>query len=97
MSEASLFNTKSLKNFVLLAFYRDNIFGAFKTYSEQYIFLHHHFFLRMVWFKLKFAFSKLKIGMTKIFMLEEKHKIERKKRLNSDKIKRILTWPVPQN
>ena len=34
---------------------------------------------------------KIKIGMSKIFALEKKHKIDRKIRLKSDKIKKIFT------
>ena len=95
--ELSLLHAKTPKNSALLAFYIDNIFGAFKTYQKQYIFLHNHFFPHIVWSKLKLAFSKLKIDMTKIFALGEEHEIGRKIRLKSDKIEKILTWPVPQD
>ena len=46
--ELSLLHAKTPKDSALLAFYMDDIFGGFKTYQEQYIFLHDHFFLRMV-------------------------------------------------
>lgn len=35
--------------------------------------------------------------MTKIFTLEEEHEIGRKIRLKLDKIKKIFTWPIPQD
>lgn len=35
--------------------------------------------------------------MTKIFALEKKHKIRGKIRLKSDKIEKILTWPIFQD
>ena len=92
-----LLYAKTPKNSALLAFYMDNIFGAFKTYQKQYIFLYDHFFLRMVWSKLKLVFPKLKIGMTKIFALREEHEIGGRIRLKSDKIEKILTWPISQD
>ena len=96
-TELSLLHTKTPQDSALLAFYMDDTFGAFKTYQEQYMFLRDHFFPRMVWSKLKLAFSKLKIGMTKIFALGEEHEIGGRIRLKSDKIEKILTWPVPQD
>ena len=45
----------------------------------------------MVWSKLKLAFSKLKIGMNKIFALGEEHEIGRRITLKLDKIEKILT------
>lgn len=51
----------------------------------------------MVWSKLKLVFSKLKIGITKIFILGEEYKIGTKIILKSDKIKKILTWPISQD
>ena len=95
--EPSLLHAKTPKDSALLAVYMDDIFRAFKIYQEQYIFLHDHFFPHMVWSKLKLAFAKLKIGMTKIFVLREEHKIGKKIRLKSDKIEKILTWPVSQD
>ena len=71
MPESSTLHTKTSKDSILLAFYMDDIFGAFKTYQKQYMFLHNYFFLRMVWSKLKLTFSNLKIGITKIFALEK--------------------------
>ena len=41
--------------------------------------------------------SKIKIGMTKILALKEKHEIGGRVRLKLDKIEKILTWSVPQN
>ena len=79
--ELFLFHAKTLKNFVLLAFYINNIFGAFKIYQKFYLFQPNNFFLQIGWSKLKLAFSKLKIDMTKIFTLREKY--DKKK----DKIK----------
>ena len=95
--EPSLLHAKIPKNSALLSFHIDDIFRAFKTYQEQYIFLHDHFFPRMVWCKLKLAFSKLKTGMTKIFVLGEEYEIEGKIKVKSNKIKKILTWLVSQN
>lgn len=95
--EPSLLYGKTAKNTPSLAFYMHEIFGAFKTYQEQYIYLRDHFFPRMVWFKLRLAFSKLKIGMTKIFALGEEHEIGGRVRLKPDKIEKILTWPIPQD
>lgn len=68
----------------------DDIFETFKTYKKQLILRFDHFFLCMILSKLKFAFSKLKIDMTKIFALEEKHEIERRISLKPDKIEIIL-------
>lgn len=51
----------------------------------------------MVWFRLKLALLKLKIDMIKIFALGEKYEIGRRVRLKSDKIEKILIWPIPQN
>ena len=90
-SELSLIYRKTAKDTTSLAFYIDNIFETFKTYQEQYIFLRNHFFPRIVWSKLKLAFSKLKIEMTKIFALKEEHKIGKKIRLKSNKIGKIFT------
>ena len=75
----------------------DDIFGAFKTYGEQLIFLHDHFFPHMVWSRLKLMLSKLKIGLTKIFALGEEYEIGGRVRLKPDKIKKILTWPIFQD
>lgn len=91
-----LFYRKIAKNTALFAFYIDDIFEAFKTYQEQYIFLRNHFFHCIVWSKSKLAFSKLKIKMTKIFALEKEHEIGGRIRLKSDKIEEILTWPIPK-
>ena len=41
--------------------------------------------------------SKLKIGMTKLLLLEKEHKIGGRVRLKPDKIEKILTWPVTQD
>lgn len=94
--ESSLLYKKITKNTTLFAFYIDNIFGTFKTYQEQYIFLRNHFFPCIIWSKLKLAFFKLKIRMIKIFALEKKHEIGGRVRLKPDKIKKILTWPIPK-
>ena len=75
----------------------DDIFGDFKTYQKQYIFLRDLFFPRMILSRLKLILSKVKIGMTKIFALGEKHEIGGRVRLKPDKIKKIFTWPVPQD
>ena len=95
--EPSLLYRKTAKDTTLLAFYMDDIFGVFKTHEEQLIFLRDHFFPCIVWSKLKLILSKLKIGMIKIFALEEEHKIGGRVRLKPDKIEKILTWPVPQD
>lgn len=44
----SLLHRKITHELVSLAFYMDNIFGAFKTYHEKYISLRDHFFPRTV-------------------------------------------------
>ena len=59
----------------------DSIFEAFKTYQKQYIFPYDYFFPCILWSKLKLAFFKLKIRMTKIFALEKENKIDGKIRL----------------
>ena len=41
--------------------------------------------------------SKVKIRMTKIFILGKEHKIGKRIRLKPDKIEKILTWLVPQD
>ena len=82
MPEPSPLHAKTPKDSASLAFYMDDIFGVFKTYQEQYIFLRDHFFLRIVWSKLKLAFFKLKIGMTQIFAFGKEHEIEKRIRLN---------------
>ena len=87
--ELSLFHAKTPNDSISLAFYMDGIFGAFKTYQEQYIFLHNYFFLCIIWSKLKLTFSKLKIGITKISTLEEEYEIGRRIKLKSDKIEKI--------
>ena len=46
--EPLLLHSKTTKDSASLAFYMDDIYGAFKTYQKQYIFLHNHFFLHMV-------------------------------------------------
>lgn len=51
----------------------------------------------MVWSKLKPMLSKLRIDITKIFALEEEYEVDRKLRLKSDKIEKILIWLVLQN
>ncbi len=51
----------------------------------------------MVWSRLKPTLFKVKMGMTKIFALREEHKIGGRVRLKSDKIEKILIWPVPQD
>lgn len=48
----------------------------------------------MVLFKLKLEFSKLKIRMIKIFVLEKKHEIDRKVRLKLDKIEKTFIWLI---
>ena len=95
--ELSLFHSKTAKEFASLAFYMNYIFGAFKIYQEQYIILYDHFFPCMIWSRLKFMLSKLKIGMTKIFALGDEYEIGRKIRLKPDKIEKILAWPVLQD
>ena len=90
-SKLSLFYRKTAEDTASLVFYMDNIFGVFKIYKKQRIFLRDHFFLCMVWSKLKLMLSKLKIGMTKIFALREEHEIDRRVRLKLNKIKKILT------
>lgn len=51
----------------------------------------------MIWSWLKLILSKVKIKMTKIFVLGEKYKIGGKIILKLDKIKKIFTWLVLQN
>ena len=75
----------------------DDIFRALRTDQEQYTFLHDHFFLCMVWFRLKLMLSKVKKGLTKIFVLGEEQKIGGRVRLKPDKIEKIPTWQVPQD
>ena len=88
---------KITKNSTSPVFYMDDIFGAFNIYPEQYIFLYDHFFMPMVWSKLKLLWLKLKIGITKIFTLGEENKTGGKVRLKPDKIEKILNWPVCQD
>ena len=95
--ETSLLHGKTYKDFAPFAFYMNDIFAAFKTHQEQYIFLHDHFYPRMVWSRLKLMLSKVKIEMTKIFTLREEHKIDGRVGLKPDKIEKILTWSVPQD
>ena len=73
--ELLLLYNKTAKKSASFTFYMDDIFGAFKTYQKQYIFLHDHFFPHMVWSRLKLILSKLKIGITKIFALRKEHNI----------------------
>lgn len=79
-----------------LIFYIDDIFRAFKTYQKEYIFLHNHFFLNMTWSQLKLEFFKLKINITKIFILKKEYKIGGKVRLKLDKIEKIFIQPISQ-
>ena len=46
--ELLLIHRKTTRDSAPFAFYIDDIFGAFKTHQEQYIFLRDHFFPRMV-------------------------------------------------
>lgn len=48
----------------------------------------------MILSRLKFILLNLKISMIKIFVLEEK---DGRIKLKLDKIKKILSWPVPQD
>lgn len=96
-SEPSLLYGKSAKDNTLLVFYMDNIFKVFKTYKKQLIFLCDHFFQGVVWSRLKFVFSKLIIGITKIFILDEEYEIDGRVRLKSNKIEKIFTWLVSQD
>lgn len=73
--ELLLFYAKIPNNFALLAFYIDDIFGTYKSYQKQYIFLHDYFFLYWVWSKLKLAFFKLKIEITNIFAFRKEDEI----------------------
>lgn len=45
-----------------------------------------------MWSKLKIPFSELKKSMSKIFALEEKHKIRREIKFNPDQIENIFAW-----
>ncbi len=90
-TELSLLHGRTANDTASLMFYMDNIFRVFRTYQEQYIFLRDPFFPRIVWFRLKLILSKLKIGMTKIFALEEENKIGGRVILKPDKIEKILT------
>lgn len=96
-SELSLLYSKIAKYTVLFTFCIDDIFGASKTYKEQLIILHNHFFSYIVWSKLRFGLSKLKLGITKIFILGEKYEIGGKVRLMPDEIGKILTWSISQD
>ena len=42
--ELSLLNKKTTQNFAIFAFYIDDIFEAFNTHQDQYIFLYDPFF-----------------------------------------------------
>ena len=95
--ETLLLHKKTAKNTALLVFYMNNIFRAFNTNQEQYIFLRNYLFQSIVWSKLKRLFSKLKIRINKIFALGKEHKIGGKIRLKLDKIGKILLWLVPQD
>lgn len=46
--ESLILHSKTTKNSASFAFYIDDIFGPFKTYQKQYIFLHEYFFPYMV-------------------------------------------------
>lgn len=95
--ELSLLYSEMAKDSALFAFYIDDIFGAFKFYQKQYIFLHNHFYLCLIWSQLKLVFPKLKIGMTKIFALRKEYEIGGRVKLKPDRIKKILNWPIPQD
>lgn len=41
--------------------------------------------------------SKIKIGITKIFALEEKYEIGGRISSKLDKIEKIFIWPIPQD
>ncbi len=49
-AKLSIFHRKSAQDSASLAFFIDDIFGVFKIYYEQYIFLHDYFFC--TWFSL---------------------------------------------
>lgn len=84
-----LLDGKTTKEVILFAFYINNIFEVFKTYQEPYVFLYSYFFSNMIWFKLKLILSKVKIGITKIFILREKYKIGKKNGIKPNKIEKI--------
>lgn len=90
-SKLLIFYRKIAKNIASLTFYKDNAFETFKIYQKKYIFLHDHFFLYIIWFKLNLEFSRLKIRITKIFALEKLYKIDRRIKLNLDNIGKIFT------
>ena len=92
--KSSLLYAKILKDSASLVFYIDDIFEIFITYHKQYIFLRDYSFPCMVWSKLKFVLFKLKRGMTKIFALGKEYEIKGRIKLKSDKIEKILTWPI---
>lgn len=92
--EWSLFANKIAKNCAFFIFYINNIFRDFKFYYTQYIFLYNHLFLCIILFKLKLVFCKFKIGISKIFILRKKYKIDKRIRLKPNKIEKILNWPI---
>lgn len=85
---------KTTKETAPLAFYMDHIFGTCKIHQEQFIFQCDNFFRYIVWTRFKLMISKIKIGMTIIFSLREEYEIDKRVRLKSDKIEKILTWAV---
>ncbi len=96
-SELSLYYGRTAKDTASLVFYMGDIFRAFKTYQEQYIFLRDHFFTLMVWSRFKLILSKLKMEMTKILALGKEHEIGGRVRLKPDKIEKIFTLPISQD
>ena len=58
--ELLLLNRKTTKNSACFTFYMDDIFETFKTLQKQYIFLHDHYFPRMVLSRLKLMLPRLK-------------------------------------
>lgn len=53
--------------------------------------MHDYFYPHMLWFNLNLVFSKLKIGINKIFTLKEENKMSGKIKLKPDKLEKIFT------
>lgn len=85
----NVFYEEIAKNNVFIPCQKDDIFDGFKTYSEKNIFLHRHFFPRIVLSKWKLMVLNLKIKMPQIFILKKNYEIDRRVRLKSGKIKKI--------
>src|SRR5215469_630394 len=93
--EPSLLHTDDPIGVPHMVFYMDDLFGGGESFEDLFPFLSYHFLPRIEWAGLRLSFKKLRLFVDEVVSLGVLHKANGQVRILSERIEKILRWPIP--